>query len=346
MPSVLRVAEQRIGRLDRLNSPHEQIEIYWPEDKPAFRLRTDFKLFRTLDAAKAVIGINFDVPIEIKPISAKEAIKLYQTEATKEENWEGIQDAFKAVTDLYRKKDGLITEKEYLYLKGVQASVKCKLSIVRTMQPWIFIATKGSKHYSPKWYFIDCYDVIHTDLTNICYQLTDNLSNIQKKEDTWVSETEARLEKYLEILQINERQSLPNKKNRALEVAEYILKDIIKKETNTSIAKVASSLLTYFKPFKNTEEFSTDFLLFSQQWLNIFQPYLSEKRRNSRNKKKVISLNDLKKDYKGLNISIETLEKILSNIPMKEHTWRSVAACIIGIPDFTPIEPDTPIGEI
>ncbi len=36
MPSVLRVVEQRIGRADRMDSPHEEIAIYWPKDSEEF----------------------------------------------------------------------------------------------------------------------------------------------------------------------------------------------------------------------------------------------------------------------------------------------------------------------
>jgi superfamily II DNA/RNA helicase len=36
MPSVVRIAEQRVGRVDRLDSPHDRIEAWWPRDAPEF----------------------------------------------------------------------------------------------------------------------------------------------------------------------------------------------------------------------------------------------------------------------------------------------------------------------
>ena len=41
VPSVVRIAEQRVGRIDRLDSPFEKIEAWWPEDAPAFSLASD-----------------------------------------------------------------------------------------------------------------------------------------------------------------------------------------------------------------------------------------------------------------------------------------------------------------
>ena len=32
MPTTLRVAEQRVGRVDRMDSPHDRIEVFWPAD--------------------------------------------------------------------------------------------------------------------------------------------------------------------------------------------------------------------------------------------------------------------------------------------------------------------------
>lgn len=38
MPSVIRLAEQRIGRVERMDSPHTKIEAWWPRDSNEFAL--------------------------------------------------------------------------------------------------------------------------------------------------------------------------------------------------------------------------------------------------------------------------------------------------------------------
>lgn len=45
MPTVVCVAEQRIGRIDRMDSPHKMIEVFLPKDKTEFTLSSD-KQFR------------------------------------------------------------------------------------------------------------------------------------------------------------------------------------------------------------------------------------------------------------------------------------------------------------
>ena len=61
MPSVVRVAEQRVGRIDRLNSPHKSIEVWWPDDAEAFALKADEKLYFRCDTVDRVIGANLEL---------------------------------------------------------------------------------------------------------------------------------------------------------------------------------------------------------------------------------------------------------------------------------------------
>src|SRR6202012_3794979 len=44
MPSVLRIIEQRIGRLERMDSEHDQIFIFWPDDSDEFSLKGDKRM--------------------------------------------------------------------------------------------------------------------------------------------------------------------------------------------------------------------------------------------------------------------------------------------------------------
>lgn len=44
MPSVVKIAEQRVGRVGRMDSPHAQIEAWWPDDSEEFGLKSDERL--------------------------------------------------------------------------------------------------------------------------------------------------------------------------------------------------------------------------------------------------------------------------------------------------------------
>jgi hypothetical protein len=55
MPTVVRLAEQRIGRIDRMDTPHPAIEVFWPDDAEEFALRSA-ELF--LDRMKGWVPIS------------------------------------------------------------------------------------------------------------------------------------------------------------------------------------------------------------------------------------------------------------------------------------------------
>ncbi|MCF0060558.1 hypothetical protein MUK70_15045 [Dyadobacter chenwenxiniae] len=53
MPSVLRIIEQRIGRLERMDCEHQEITILWPDDSEEFSLNGDKRMIDTLMVTKA-----------------------------------------------------------------------------------------------------------------------------------------------------------------------------------------------------------------------------------------------------------------------------------------------------
>src|SRR6185295_4448487 len=62
MPSVLRVIEQRIGRLERMDSEHEEIHVFWPNDSDEFSLKGDGRLVDILVTTEKLIRGNVDIP--------------------------------------------------------------------------------------------------------------------------------------------------------------------------------------------------------------------------------------------------------------------------------------------
>ena len=56
LPTTLRVAEQRVGRVDRMDSPHEVIEAWWPNDGPAFATRADEVLVQRAAESEQLLG--------------------------------------------------------------------------------------------------------------------------------------------------------------------------------------------------------------------------------------------------------------------------------------------------
>ena len=342
MPCILRIAEQRIGRIDRLDSPHQTISVYWPNDDNEFALRGDSRLIKTLQSAKNLIGANFDIPEEIinkhiekidtdEIITPKDMQRDLKEENIENREWEDIQTSFKSVRELFDSKEALILFEQYKYLKEVDATVKVKMSIFESPKKWLFVAFKGTKAFPPKWYFIDSQEIIYSSLPKICDLLRLHLKDEEQKEKEWDERAEQTLSLFLNKLLDQQKKLLPNKKRRALEVAEYILQKQREKNENEFKSDLYKELLSCFQNPKIDEEEIVDLYTFAQQWLTILTPYVREKR--YREKRNTIGLNDLKQDYAQIELTREILEQILLSITYKKSPKYNIASCILGVPD-------------
>jgi superfamily II DNA or RNA helicase len=340
MPSVLRIAEQRIGRIDRLDSPHTKVKVYWPMDSVEFALRSDERLIKTSFDTESLIGSNFTIPDEIMGqhldhvIKPEEMIKAVKENKDQEYLWAGVKDAFTSVHDLYEGEDTLIDLKTYEAWKDVDVSVKVKLSIGRSDRPWIFLAVKGTKAISPRWYFVDAQKKISVELGEVCQQLRHHINSTEHWEMKWSETVQHELDNYIKLLLDNEINMLPSKRKRAIEVAKFILDKQFKlAEKDLPRRKLIKQVLEMFEPRIVNEEYNIDYYHFSQQWLDIFTPILAEKKRQQKKKdKKVLSLLDLRKD-KSVELTNELLQKIVNDAPLIVNMWSRVASCIIGLPE-------------
>ncbi|MXV49903.1 hypothetical protein GS399_02890 [Pedobacter sp. HMF7647] len=346
MPSVLRIAEQRIGRIDRLDSPHTKIKIYWPMDSEEFALRSDERLIKTSFDTESLIGSNFTIPDEIlgqhldHVIRPEEMIKAMKENKDQEYLWAGVQDAFNSVHELYEGENTLIDPETYETWKDVDASVKVKLSIGRSANPWIFLAVKGTRAISPRWYFVDANQKISVELTEVCQQLRHHIASTQHWEMKWSDSVQQELDRYIKLLLYNEINMLPSKRKRAIEVAKVILEKQLKfSEKDPIRKKLIKRVLDMFEPRIIDEEYNIDYYHFSQQWLDIFTPILAQKKRAQKKKdKKVLSLLDLRKE-KSIELTNEMLQKIYIEAPLIVNMWSRVASCIIGLPDHSNSQP-------
>lgn len=334
MPSVLRLAEQRIGRIDRLNSPHNKIHIYWPDDSPVFRLKADKKLIRTAAITKQLMGSNLALPEEfssryedLEAMSAKAVVEELKVAREDQENeWAGMKDAFEAVRLLIEGPDVLLTEKEYQRMIGSSATVRCKLSFVKAAQRWAFIALRSSKESVSRWLFIDESENVITDFSAICNLLRQRLDGSEKAP---FNETE--LKHFIGLFRQKERTSLPHKKRRALNVAEAVLQRQLKEETkkaNSSMINLISDVLEAFKP--SDKEVAIDYSRFSVLWLDILSGWLKDWR-SERNYRRWLSLEDLIKRRPSYFFSQIQIERILVHLPLTDPLDLQIAACIVGV---------------
>ncbi|MCM4161270.1 hypothetical protein FHG64_06360 [Antarcticibacterium flavum] len=335
LPSVIRIVEQRFGRIDRMDTPFKEIEMYWPDDSTEFSLKGDKRLFELTDLVHDTIGSNFEVPDNLKfkhfseTEDIKHIIKEYEAYELADDSWEGINDSFQPILDLKQGDNPLISEEEYNSYKNVKASVKTGVSFLKSDKKWCFIAVRGDKAKSPKWYFIDAENkqTVFTEFQEICGLLRQHIGTKQVKVE-WNDDY---LEYYLNILRKKEFDLLAPKKRRALDVARHILSHKI---TPRNIDKYEKGIIKQLLKLFNEENKFVNLDEFASTWIKILQPYLDDKRNKSRNSRHVYNLNNLKStaEVKRINFDKEQLQEIFENAPQYEEIDHKIASCIVGVP--------------
>ncbi|WP_243472753.1 SNF2-related protein [Winogradskyella sp. MH6] len=336
LPSVIRIVEQRFGRVDRMDTLHKSIDMYWPIDSEVYSLKGDKRLLKLNDIISTMWGANFQPPKELKHRhfenveSIDDIIEEFENYLSEDSSWEGIHDSFQPIMDLKEGDKQLISEKEYEQYKGIKNTVKTKVSFLKTESEWCFFATRGDGNKSPKWYFIkpSSEKGIYTEFPEICDQLRSHIS----KKSSSVKWNDKYLRKYLKILQDKEIDLLPVKKRRALKVAEIILKAKLKdKKLDYKYKLKVRELLDLFHPRKK----DVDFEAYAKIWIDILQPYLEEKRNRYKSSRYVYNLNSLttKAEISRIQISYERLQSILEDLPVNENIDHKIAACIVGVLD-------------
>lgn len=331
MPSVLRLVEQRIGRVDRMDSPHDEIDAYWPEDSEAFGLKGDRRLVDTTIVAEHIYGSNVTLPRVFREKhfsqvdTVQDSIREYKEFLDKDVEWQGIHNSFQPVIDLKEGDSPLIPEETYEAIKNSKVTIKARVSFVGGGSDWCFFALRGSKTKSPRWFLIDEEDFVHTEFPDICKELKSRLSN-ESKELKWQQEA---LESFIQKMRGKEKELLPPKKKRALIVAEQILDRKIKAEKDQELKELLRSCKKLFT-LRNTDVI-VDFDLFSEQWIEILQPFLDQKRLDSKRKRTVYNLSSLIRDHKKIPVDKELLIGILENCPFTKEIDQKIASCIIGV---------------
>lgn len=140
------------------------------------------------------------------------------------------------------------------------------------------------------------------------------------------------LDYFLQQLRESEREVLPNKKRRALEVAEADL-ERQKKEKN-GFQTLIRDILAHFDFSPDTgivEDMTVDFERFAELWLELLSPQLIALKTKLRIKnRQLLSLEDLKKPRYLKGFTQEELTWLHNNIPLTEKLDYRVAACVVG----------------
>ncbi len=112
LPTTLRIAEQRVGRVDRMDSPYDVIEAWWPDDSDAFATSVNELLTARSEESAALLGSNLAIPellnsrrrAAARPRSGDAPVDVHEVaeavENLQAHTWEGIHDALDPVREL------------------------------------------------------------------------------------------------------------------------------------------------------------------------------------------------------------------------------------------------------
>ena len=225
LPSVIRVLEQRVGRIDRMDSPHAEITVHYPRNSPEFSLRADDRLIERHRLVDDILGSNVPLPAEYAPedepeadavLATKDLIRDVENAALVEAAGDDFRDAFFPVRRLIGGEDGLVSEEVYERIRTTKAHVLASVSVVRAERPWAFLAIGGLGGGAPRWVLFDDLEAepIH-GLESVCAGLRERLRG-EPADVRFEDESDQVLATALTRLMEDEERLLPRKKQRAL----------------------------------------------------------------------------------------------------------------------------------
>ena len=335
MPSVVRIAEQRVGRVDRMDSPHKEIEAWWPDDAPEFALSSDDRFVERYETVESLLGSNMPLPEGMQnhrrdPLRAAELIREFEEESERSQ-WDGIQDAFEPVRSLIQGEKALVDDQTYEAYRAITARVLSRVSLVRSERPWAFFCISSGSFGAPRWIFMpSSMGTPVTDLQAVCEQLRACLTG-EVADLPMTDKAADLLSRFVSRISEVERQLLPRKKQRALEELEAILSQFLKRaakhQDQVRLQHYQDILEMLHKP---NVDYQPDWDEVAARWLDIIRPVWYEKLQQPRNRP--LLLKDIRADLLKMEdrFGDQLIEKFRS-FPVLPGADERISACIIGV---------------
>lgn len=336
MPSVVRIAEQRVGRVDRLDSPHKSIEAWWPQDSPSFALQTDERFIERYETVDNLLGSNMPLPDEVRThsptITAEQAIRDFETQAGQ---WDGIEDAFGPVRSLIEGDHALVERDRVRAWRGISGPARSRVSLVATDSPWAFFCITDSTGI-PRWIALEHPEAGSTcDLETICDFLRQKLGPDTEDMEAVTPLAERTLKTFLDRLGRAERELLSRRKRRALEEMEVVLDVWIhnagQRQDQSSVDVLYELLHALQEP---AVDHQPDWEEVAARWLDLIRPVWYEKLTES-GRNKPLLLADIRNAVIAAEDSLlpRVLEEFTREFPAQRPIDERIIACIVGVPN-------------
>ena len=340
MPSVVRIAEQRVGRVDRMDSPHESIEVWWPRDAQEFALRTDDRFLERYATVESLLGSNLPLPEALggtgggdtaSAVSAETLIA--EAERAEVEPWDGIRDAFAPVRDLVEGPNRIVPLATYRYYREVTERVLARVSCVGSEDHWALLCFAGTAIGAPRWALCrQDTELVTADLEVICRELRLRLG--PERRDLEPSEAAMRwLETAVARVHQSERELLPRRKQRALHEMEVVLghyRSQCEAQGQHEDAEQLRSILAAMENNDPTLWLNWD--LIAERWLDLIRPAWYAALTGRRKQARPLLLKDVRTDLmRGNQLALSDVFRAFVPVPTLQPLDERLAACILGI---------------
>lgn len=328
MPSVIRVAEQRIGRIDRMDSGHELIEIWWPTDSPEFKLEQDRRFARRHEFVARVLGANIELPEELGGQVVDPKTIMRETDASTEFE---IDDAFAPVRSLVEGIDAIVPESTYAAIRSSQATVISAVSVVRASEPWVFVAIRATDTAAPRWALVPAPNERPiTGLDEVAQALRSRLR--PDTEDLELNEKAAGvLSDFVRWLEMSEPLLLAPKKRRALGEMEHVLGAYARSRSAAVPDRALVNRLLRLLGHEEDGPYASPRRI-AECWLEVIRPRWHRRILDRGRRHRPVLLKDLRSSLKKEPLSTEELERGFSGLEAGRRLRERVAAAIVGVP--------------
>lgn len=342
LPTTLRVAEQRVGRLDRMDSPHDEISVWWPEDGPRFATRQIEVLLARRQASESLLGSNLPMPeFAGQALETVVPVRAHIRDLEQDTpSWDGIHDALDPVRALIDGDDALVLPSIYAAHRHTRHRVLARVAPVSSAIPWAFLALSGTQHGAPRWLMLEgSAATVATGVEAVAdrlrARLRDNPRNVGIDE-----QCELWLDRFLDAAARAEHQLLPRRMQRALAQMSELTTLWAAGAANAGDLRTSQRwrrLQRVAEPGPDDQRL--DPYVVGEVWWDLVRPRFADLPRNRR-RRRYTRLRDLDPLLRNEPLDIDAVEHALRRAPIVEPVGRRVTAVILGVPD--PALPDGP----